>query len=73
MTSILNLDDIGVLDRQIEQLYDYKPIAEHEVKALCDKVTFISSQCTYKGIVSLWIVHTLEVPTYTCLTPFIVG
>eukprot|EP00352_Strombidinopsis_acuminata_P003496 CAMPEP_0176379798 /NCGR_PEP_ID=MMETSP0126-20121128/30616_1 /TAXON_ID=141414 ORGANISM="Strombidinopsis acuminatum, Strain SPMC142" /NCGR_SAMPLE_ID=MMETSP0126 /ASSEMBLY_ACC=CAM_ASM_000229 /LENGTH=45 /DNA_ID= /DNA_START= /DNA_END= /DNA_ORIENTATION= len=35
--SILSLDEITVLDRQIEQLNDYKPIPEHEVKALCDK------------------------------------
>ena len=39
MTTILSLDDISVLDRQIDQLMDYKPIPEHEVKALCDKVS----------------------------------
>ena len=38
MTSLLTLDDISVLDRQIELLNEYKPIPEHEVKALCDKV-----------------------------------
>lgn len=41
MSSTLSMDDISVLDRQIEQLYDYKPIAEHEVKALCEKVSNI--------------------------------
>ena len=38
MSSILSMDEIAVLDRQIEQLFDYKPIPEHEVKVLCDKV-----------------------------------
>ena len=38
MSSILLMDEIAVLDRQIEQLFDYKPIPEHEVKVLCDKV-----------------------------------
>ena len=37
--SIISLDDITQLDKQIELLMDYKPIPEHEVKALCDKVT----------------------------------
>jgi hypothetical protein len=37
--STLNIEDITTLDRQIEQLYDYKPIPEHEVKHLCDKVS----------------------------------
>ena len=41
MTSILSLEDISVLDKQIDLLMDYKPIPEHEVKALCDKVLFI--------------------------------
>jgi hypothetical protein len=39
MSSLLSMDEISVLDRQIEQLYDYKPIPEHEVKALCEKVS----------------------------------
>ena len=39
MTSILNTSEIGILDRQIQQLQDYKPIPENEVKALCDKVS----------------------------------
>lgn len=38
MLQILNNEDISILDRQIEQLMDYKPIPEHEVKQLCDKV-----------------------------------
>jgi len=38
MTSILSNDDIQSLDRQIEFLLDFKPIPEHEVKSLCDKV-----------------------------------
>lgn len=33
------MEDITQLDRQIEQLFDYKPIPEHEVKALCEKVS----------------------------------
>jgi len=36
------MDDIALLDRQVEQLYDYKPIPEHEVKALCEKVSYKS-------------------------------
>lgn len=39
MTSILSMSEIGTLDRQIQQLHDYKPIPENEVKALCDKVS----------------------------------
>ena len=42
MTATIGLEDISVLDRQIDQLMDYKPIPEHEVKALCDKVSFLS-------------------------------
>jgi len=38
MTSVLSLDEIANLDREIDLLMDYKPIPEHEVKALCDKV-----------------------------------
>jgi len=38
MSSFLSNDDIDTLERQIEQLYDYNPIPEHEVKALCEKV-----------------------------------
>ena len=39
MTSLLNMNEIGILDRQILQLHDYKPIPENEVKNLCDKVS----------------------------------
>jgi hypothetical protein len=38
MLNILNNEDISVLDRQIEQLIEFKPVAEHEVKTLCEKV-----------------------------------
>lgn len=41
MLSILNNEDISTLDRQIEQLIDFKPIPEHEVKMLCEKVGII--------------------------------
>lgn len=44
MTSILSNEETEVLERQIEQLYDYKPIPEHEVKALCDKAKEILSK-----------------------------
>ena len=37
MTSPLQLEEIQVLDRQIAMLNEFKPIPEHEVKALCDK------------------------------------
>ena len=33
------MEEIAVLDRQIELLNDYKHIPEHEVKALCEKVS----------------------------------
>ena len=33
------MSEIGTLDRQIQQLHDYKPIPENEVKNLCDKVS----------------------------------
>lgn len=39
MLNILNNEDISVLDRQIEQLIEFKPIPEHEVKTLCEKVS----------------------------------
>ena len=35
----MSSDEVSMLDRQIEQLFDYKPIPEFEVKALCDKVS----------------------------------
>ena len=35
-------DEIAQLDKQIEQLFDYKPIPEYEVKMLCDKVSVYS-------------------------------
>lgn len=38
MLNILNNEDISLLDKQIEQLIDFKPIPEHEVKVLCEKV-----------------------------------
>ncbi len=38
MINILSNEDISTLERQIDQLMDYKPIPEHEVKALCEKV-----------------------------------
>ena len=34
----LSLEDISILDKQVEQLQDFKPIPENEVKMLCDKV-----------------------------------
>ena len=40
MSSTLSTDDIGILDKQIEMLMDFKPIPEHEVKALCEKVNY---------------------------------
>ena len=39
MVSTLSMSDINTLDRQIELLYDYKPITENEVKILCEKVS----------------------------------
>lgn len=36
---ILSTDDINLLDSHIENLYEQKPIPEHEVKALCEKVS----------------------------------
>lgn len=46
MSTILSMEEISTLDRQIEQLYDYKPIPENEVKALCDKVSQILNELT---------------------------
>ena len=40
------MEEISTLDRQIDQLYDYKPIPENEVKALCDKVSSAEKQLT---------------------------
>jgi len=41
MLQVLNNEDISILDRQIEQLIDFKPVPEHEVKILCEKVRLI--------------------------------
>ena len=57
MTSTLSLDDINLLDRQIDQLNDYKPIPEHEVKALCDKVGIkqpIFEKVDFKILFNIW-------------------
>ena len=43
-TFSLSIDDISVLDKQLDQLHDFKPIPEHEVKALCDKVSLPESE-----------------------------
>jgi serine/threonine-protein phosphatase 2A catalytic subunit len=39
----LSLEDISILDKQVEQLQDFKPIPENEVKMLCDKAKEILS------------------------------
>ena len=39
MLNVLNNEDISILERQIEQLIEFKPVPEHEVKALCEKVS----------------------------------
>ena len=39
MLNILNNEDISVLERQIEQLIEFKPVPEHEIKILCEKVS----------------------------------
>ena len=39
MASNLGAEEIALLDKQIEQLFDYKPIPEYDVKNLCDKVS----------------------------------
>jgi hypothetical protein len=52
MSSHLTMDDIALLDRQIEQLLDYKPIPEHEVKQLCDKVSCLAKKAE---IIGSWI------------------
>lgn len=49
MASLISLEDISVLDRQIDSLMDYKPIPEHEVKALCDKVCSITKALSFLG------------------------
>lgn len=36
---VLSIDDISILDKQIDILTEFKPIPEHEVKLLCDKVS----------------------------------
>jgi hypothetical protein len=49
MLSILNNEDISTLDRQIEQLIEFKPVPEQEVKLLCEKVsqTFLTIFATF--------------------------
>jgi hypothetical protein len=37
--NILSNEDISILDKQIDMLFEFKPIPEHEVKALCEKVS----------------------------------
>ena len=49
------MDDITSLDRQIDQLYEYKPIPEHEVKALCDKVSIqLTNPPAFIQVRSIW-------------------
>jgi hypothetical protein len=50
MSYILSMDEINILDKQIELLMDYKPVPEHEVKALCEKVPLSTRfyQITYR-------------------------
>ena len=38
--SKLSSNDVTNLDRQIEHLYECKPLPENEVKALCEKVEY---------------------------------
>lgn len=40
----LSLDEIGVLDRQIEQLGDCRSLPESEIKALCERVRELDTQ-----------------------------
>lgn len=35
---VINLHEISSLDKQIEQLYQCKPLNESEMKQLCEKV-----------------------------------
>ena len=42
MTLHLSNEEINTLDGQVTSLMDQKPIPEHEVKALCEKVSFSS-------------------------------
>jgi len=46
-TTVLSIDDISILDKQIDQLTEFKPIAEHEVKMLCDKVPFFADRAPF--------------------------
>ena len=41
--SKLNIEEIPMLEKQIDQLYNFKPISEPEVKMLCDKAKEILS------------------------------
>jgi hypothetical protein len=38
MASKLSQSDIENIDKQLEQLFDCKPISEAEIKSLCEKV-----------------------------------
>ncbi len=38
MSGKLTMEDVSTLERHIDLLFEYKPIPEHEVKALCEKV-----------------------------------
>lgn len=44
--NILSNEDISILDKQVEQLMEFKPIPEHEVKQLCEKAKEILSKET---------------------------
>ncbi len=47
--SKLTSNDVTNLDRQIEHLYECKPLAEAEVKALCEKVKDLTRQNILKN------------------------
>ena len=44
MSSLLSMAEIEILDRQINDLMDCKPLAENEIKNLCDKAREILSE-----------------------------
>ena len=43
----LTLEDISILDKQVDMISEFKPIPEHEVKVLCDKVSETLVQVNY--------------------------
>ena len=66
-TSLLSMTDIECLDRQVQQLMDCKPLAENEIKQLCEKAKDVLTHAS--GVLRIFtdIASFLEVRAGVCV------